>query len=245
MTESDAYFDIAAMFDDHSPVQPADFFALLGKHYGVVHTCYIDVFPGSATLHIHRVHHDYPESWVKTYYERSLYTCDAVLHEGMRSFQPIDWHDLRARFPRSEVVFAEAERHGIPSTGLTFPQVSRGRSVAMLSVSTDVTHHEWTARRKKYLRDIPSLAAIFHASLQKPRQRYESTVDALPVLTDRESEVLKWSAAGKSYWEIAMILGVSERTVRFFMTNARQKLDVVTNTQAVAQAIWHGLIPPP
>jgi LuxR family quorum-sensing system transcriptional regulator SinR len=116
----------------------------------------------------------------------------------------------------------------------------------MLSVSTDIPLREWPARRKIYMRDIQGLAAVFHASLQKPNQRYNGmSGDGLPILTERESEVLKWSAAGKSYWEIATILGVSERTVRFFMTNARQKLDVVSNTQAVAQAIWNGLIPPP
>lgn len=245
VTETDAYFDIVAMLDGSVPIEPDHFFDLLKKHYGIVHACYIDVFPGSPTLHIHRVHHNYPERWVRTYYERSLYVCDAVLHEGMRSVRPLDWHDLRARFPRSEVVFAEAEKLGIPCTGLTFPQVSRARSVAMLSVNTDVPNREWPARRKIYLRDVQVLAALFHASLQKSRyQPGDAADDDMPILTERESEVLKWSAAGKSYWEIAMILGVSERTVRFFMTNARQKLDVVTNTQAVAQAIWHGLIPP-
>lgn len=245
MNVTDAYFDIVALFDDHPAVRPADFFALLNKHYAVAHTCYIDLFPGSATLHIHRVHHDYPESWVKTYYERSLYTYDVVLSEGMRSLQPFDWGELRARFPRSEVVFAEAERQGIPCTGMTFPQVSRGRSVAMLSVCTHLPERDWPAARKTWLRDIQVLAALFHASLQKPPRRQETMADGLPILTERESEVLRWSAAGKSYWEISMILGVSERTVRFFMTNARQKLDVVTNTQAVAHAIWQGLIPPP
>jgi LuxR family quorum-sensing system transcriptional regulator SinR len=246
VTESDAYFDIVSMFDDNQPVRPADFFSLLRKHYGVKHTCYIDLFPGSATLHIHRVHHDYTESWVKAYYEQSLYSYDAALHEGMRSVRPIDWRDLRARFPQSEIVFAEAEKHGIPSTGLTFPQVSRGRSVAMLAVSTEVSPKDWPARRKIYMRDIQGLAAMFHASLQKPANQENGMCgDDLPLLTEREAEVLRWSAAGKSYWEIAVILGVSERTVRFFMTNARQKLDVVSNTQAVARAIWNGLIPPP
>ena len=67
--------------------------------------------------------------------------------------------------------------------------------------------------------------------------------EELGLITPREREVLRWSAAGKSYWEIAVILGISERTVRFFMSNARQKLNVVSNTQAVAEAVWRGLIP--
>lgn len=239
--QADAYFEVAALFEETEPVDPAIFIALLQKHYGVSHVCYVDVYPGTALLHLHRSHHNYPEDWTKTYYERSLYTFDATLQEGMRSVRPLDWHDLRQRFPRSEIFFELAEAHGIPCTGLTFPQVSRGRSAAMLSVTADVPKREWPAYRECYLRDIQALASFFHASLQRPRPDDDK---AVPELTEREYEVLKWSAAGKSYWEISMILGVSERTVRFFMTNARQKLDVVTNTQAVAQAIWHGLIPP-
>jgi LuxR family transcriptional regulator, quorum-sensing system regulator SinR len=31
--------------------------------------------------------------------------------------------------------------------------------------------------------------------------------------------------------------------VRYFMANARHKLDVVNNAQAVAEAVWQGIIP--
>lgn len=239
---ADAYFEVAALFEEPGPVDPATFIALLQKHYGVVNVCYLDVYPGRALLHLHRSHHNLPASWTKTYHERSLYSVDAILQEGMRSVRPLDWEELRPRFPRGEIVFELAEAHGIPCRGLTFPQISRGRSAAMLSVNVDVSKREWPTYRGCYLRDIQALASFFHASLQRPRRDGERK--PMPELTDREYEVLKWSAAGKSYWEISMILGVSERTVRFFMTNARQKLDVVTNTQAVAQAIWHGLISP-
>lgn len=152
---------------------------------------------------------------------------------------------MREKYPASEVVFSTAEAFGIPCQGLTLPQMSRGRSSAMFSICADLGPQEWISYRRRLQRDIQSLAALFHAALQRRRAKEESARDNDgPGLTEREFEVLRWSAAGKSYWEIAVILGVSERTVRFFMTNARQKLDVVTNTQAVATAIWRGLIPP-
>ncbi|KQW29710.1 hypothetical protein ASE36_09445 [Rhizobium sp. Root274] len=72
----------------------------------------------------------------------------------------------------------------------------------------------------------------------QPRRRLASKL-----LTPRECETLAWIAAGKSYWEAAIILGITERTVRYFMANARNKLDVVNNAQAVAEAVWLGLIP--
>jgi DNA-binding CsgD family transcriptional regulator len=54
-------------------------------------------------------------------------------------------------------------------------------------------------------------------------------------LTDRERDTLAWVAEGKSDWEISVILGVSEATVRFHVDNGRRKLGAVNRTQAVAR----------
>lgn len=54
-------------------------------------------------------------------------------------------------------------------------------------------------------------------------------------LTDRERDALAWVAEGKSDWEISVILGVSETTVRFHVDNGRKKLGAVNRAQAVAR----------
>lgn len=56
-----------------------------------------------------------------------------------------------------------------------------------------------------------------------------------PHLTERERDALSWVAEGKSDWEISVILGVSETTVRFHVDNARKKLGAVNRAQAVAR----------
>ena len=56
-------------------------------------------------------------------------------------------------------------------------------------------------------------------------------------LTARERDALRWVAAGKSDWEIAVILGVSQTTVRFHVDNARRKLGAVNRAQAVAMLL--------
>ena len=61
-------------------------------------------------------------------------------------------------------------------------------------------------------------------------------------LSMREKEVLKWLKKGKSSWDISIILGISERTVNFHITNIMNKLDAMTRTQAVAISIEKGLI---
>lgn len=63
-------------------------------------------------------------------------------------------------------------------------------------------------------------------------------------LTQRELDVLTWSARGKTSDEIAGILDLSKRTVDFHMDNARAKLGVTTRIQAVVKAISGKLIEP-
>ena len=62
-------------------------------------------------------------------------------------------------------------------------------------------------------------------------------------LSLRECECLLWAAQGKTAAEIAILLSISESTVRFHFKNASAKLDTVNTTHAVALAIAHGLIP--
>jgi DNA-binding CsgD family transcriptional regulator len=59
-------------------------------------------------------------------------------------------------------------------------------------------------------------------------------------LTQRECEVLQWIAAGKTSWEIGVMLGVSEQAINKIISNAMIKLDSVTRTQAVVTAIRDG-----
>lgn len=55
-------------------------------------------------------------------------------------------------------------------------------------------------------------------------------------LTPREAEVLRWVAEGKRDGEIAMILGVSPRTIHHHLERVYRKLGVETRTAAAARA---------
>ena len=64
------------------------------------------------------------------------------------------------------------------------------------------------------------------------------------VLSSREVECLQWLASGKTLAEAAMILGISERTLRYHISNARERLGVATTVQAiVAAALTYGFDP--
>jgi DNA-binding CsgD family transcriptional regulator len=65
---------------------------------------------------------------------------------------------------------------------------------------------------------------------------------SLPSLTPRELETLRWTMEGKTAWEVANVLGISERTAVLHANNAMHKLGCVNKHQAVLKALKLGLI---
>jgi DNA-binding CsgD family transcriptional regulator len=67
--------------------------------------------------------------------------------------------------------------------------------------------------------------------------------ELLLLLTPRELECLRWTMGGKTAWEVARILGISEQTAARHLSRAIRKLDCVNKHQAVLKALRLGLIP--
>lgn len=61
-------------------------------------------------------------------------------------------------------------------------------------------------------------------------------------LTQREREVLAWTARGKSAWEIGEILHIAKRTVDAHAQTATAKLGAANKTQAVVFALLRDII---
>lgn len=58
-----------------------------------------------------------------------------------------------------------------------------------------------------------------------------------PQLTVREKEILKWLCVGKTNWEIAQVLSISEATVKNHVHHILVSLNVNSRTQAVTKAM--------
>lgn len=61
-------------------------------------------------------------------------------------------------------------------------------------------------------------------------------------LTEREHDCLCWAARGKTAWEISMIMGISERTVNFHLSNCLRKTNSNNRQQAISRCLAVGLI---
>lgn len=64
----------------------------------------------------------------------------------------------------------------------------------------------------------------------------------LPPLSIRETEVLRWSAEGKTAEDIGRILHLSERTINFHIANAIRKMGASNKISAVVQAVLRGAL---
>jgi DNA-binding NarL/FixJ family response regulator len=85
-----------------------------------------------------------------------------------------------------------------------------------------------------------AVAARLMRSLRAPKQ-----ADPLAELTEREREVLILVAQGRANKEIAVELGITERTARTHVSNILGKLDLASRTQAALFAVREGLVAPP
>jgi len=61
-------------------------------------------------------------------------------------------------------------------------------------------------------------------------------------LTEREREVMRWTAEGKTAFEISIIIGLTERTVNFHIGRVLAKLGAINKTQAAVKAAVMGML---
>ncbi|WP_374673755.1 LuxR C-terminal-related transcriptional regulator [Ideonella sp.] len=77
--------------------------------------------------------------------------------------------------------------------------------------------------------------------LAEPRRSADAV---LGPLSAREIDVLRWTREGKTAWETAQLLCISEPTVKYHLKNAATKLDATSKHAAVLKAISLGLLEP-
>lgn len=86
----------------------------------------------------------------------------------------------------------------------------------------------------------PALAASLLLEMSSPKPVSNPNRDPLDELTEREREILEKLAAGLSNKEIGQQLHLSEKTVKHYMTNILQKLQVRNRVEAALMAQREG-----
>lgn len=175
----------------------------------------------------------YDEAWIQHYKDRDYVSIDPVLNAGLKRMLPTDWSTFDRSSPKLKEFFGEAQEFGVGRQGLTMPIRGTNGEAAMLSITSDETDREWGKLRTNYMRDFQLIANYVHEMVL----RVEQVKLTVPRLTRREIECLKWSAEGKTYADIATILGISVGTVQSYMEFSRVKLNTLNTTHTVTRAL--------
>lgn len=176
-----------------------------------------------------------PASWYTHHFKHGHASADPVFAHCRRHMVALVWNSDDPAIDDEQgcpVFFAEAAdfalRHGV-----SVPLHGLGCEWGVLSVaSTQVATPAAITRR---LADLYQFAAHIHEAGH--RLATSLVGGELVHLTERERECLRWTAEGKTGWEISKLLGISERTVVFHLENAARKFGVFGRRQAAARAV--------
>lgn len=180
---------------------------------------------------------DWPDEWYERYVGRDYIEIDPVARYCFGTLEPFGWGeapvDQDSGSP-SQRLMNEATEFGL-NDGVCVPIHTEDGMLGCVSFGGAKRDAD---PRVNMMLHLISLYA--HGRLRLFRRRPLLAPEAH--LTEREIEVLKWVATGKTSQDIADLLSITKRTVDFHMANAAKKLGTVTRAHTVAEAVSYRLI---
>lgn len=182
----------------------------------------------------------YPSEWLQLYERNRFDRIDPVLRCHFDRYRPQIWsRTFGAVRSEGEKGFIRASaEHGLVE-GVTGGMPFSSGDASLFSFSGaelgGVNRHQVM---------VENLVSVLHHFMWQWLGK-ESTATDSPdgvSLTAREREVLFWIASGKTTWEAARIIQITERTASFHLSNAMRKLNVRNRAHAVAQALSLGFL---
>lgn len=180
----------------------------------------------------------YPDGWVAHYLLSGYVSIDPVVQEGFQRRLPFDWRDLEPPI-EARAFLEDARRYGLGEHGYSIPIADKSRRRALLSVNSRLSTLAWERMLELRRDEWIELAHLIHS---KAIVEVYGEDNQLPQLSPRELECLHWAALGKEYKDIALILGLSENTIRSYLKSARVKLGCATISAATTKALKFHLI---
>lgn len=184
----------------------------------------------------------YPDAWVTRYLMKNYVELDPVIFEGFTRRLPFHWHEIEIKADATIQAFlCDAQSYGIPTKGYSIPLVDKFNRRALISICSSKPDDDWRQMVREYCSEWQELAYIIH---QRAIKEVYGKDDLSPSLSQREVECLYWTALGKDYLDIALLLNISGHTARSYLKSARFKLESATLSSAVSKAIQLDIINP-
>lgn len=183
----------------------------------------------------HHIINGFPTKWHERYVAREYFKIDPVVHFAQSSSLPAIWSDQKFHDCKSREFWDEARALGL-ETGMSFAVHGQPGLTGILSLSRDQALDLPASEMAALIGRAQMFAVMVHDAVVRidlPKLLPEQSL----AMTPRELECLKWSADGKTAWEIGQILSITERTVVFHMNNVVQKLGASNKIQAIVRAV--------
>lgn len=218
---------------------------LIRTAYSLGHTTYHLMQTMAAQLNLDApfLRSTYPAEWIGKYVMKGYIHTDPIINEGYQRMLPFDWSEIELS-EQAMTMLMDFRSHGFGTCGYSIPIVDKSGRRALLSLNSksgSEAELEWPSLVKRFRHDWAELGEILH---NKAIIECFGVVDPTPILSPRELETLEWIAKGKDHKAIAVIIELSEHTVRAYMRSARLKLGCVNMAQTVAKAMQLKLIKP-
>lgn len=181
----------------------------------------------------------YPDEWLRRYWQNGYAEVDPVFRSALKAPGTQIWkYTYREVTSEKEKEFIQAAAEFGLVDGIT-----TGSADPACGMSTFCSFAgDDSLDTERYFKLVEYLGYHFHLALMRTGPRHSGVLDrCVKQLSVRELTILNWMKNGKTNWEIAKILNISERTVRFHVESIFSKLDVTSRSHAVATAMEHGL----
>ena len=189
---------------------------------------------------------NYPDSWMKYYTEHGFDKIDPVIAYSRQKIGSFTWNEMsqELNLTRKQQLCLDLGKEAQLYNGMCTPIWGPHR-FSGIGLATSEKNNACDSR-PEILDLINAYGYHFYLIFQRLHQESLSNNHVLEnvFLTDREREVLKWAANGKSNNDIADILYISLSSVKFHLDNTYRKLHANDRVVACTKAIALGLINP-
>jgi DNA-binding CsgD family transcriptional regulator len=200
----------------------------IASKLGLRHIAYLRLSPDkSADICLLVAVVTYSRLWQHRYFVKKYINIDPVISYGRQTANPFDWAELLVDDPSTKAFFADALNHSV------------GGVFALVSFTSDLSKGDWELYKTNNMKGLRLLSVLIDSAAN-----INFKLPSLSVhLSTREEQCLLWAARGKTYEEIAEILGVAFGSVKTHLDGARHKLRCLNLTHAAAVALATGVIP--
>lgn len=206
----------------------------VGDSFGYENFCIAGIPQPGEKLDPYLMLSGWPAEWLDRYTRRDYIHVDPVIAKLKTTTLPFEWREApydETRGSRAALMMNEARELGLVE-GLSVPIYSANGFQAAVSFGA------------RSLRVGPDLKGALHLVAIYTHNRLREilagtgnvAVAKATSLSPREIECLKWSAEGKTAWEISCILSLQRKTVEHYLASAAHKMNAANRVHAIAQA---------